>query len=79
MDQVIVVVGALLNKLLLKHDVPLFCKCQEEVKHIELSHLILLLNAENVRIHIADKCQDATCVFIAADSEFVGVFQGDFP
>jgi hypothetical protein len=75
MDQVMVVVGALLDELVLENEVALFGELQEKVEHVEFGHRVLVFDVEDVWVHVADESQDSAGVFVAADGQFVCVFQ----
>ncbi len=79
MDQVMVVVGALLHEFVLENEVALFGELQEKVEHVEFCHWVPFFDVENVWVHVADESQNSAGVFVAADGQLVCVFQWCLP
>lgn len=50
-----VVIRPLLDELILENLISLLSEVKEKVKNIKFSHGVLILNAQNVRINIADE------------------------
>lgn len=79
MGQVMVVVGALLDELVLENEIALFGELQEKVEHVEFGHWVLVFDVEDVWVHVANESQDSAGVFVAADGQLVCVFQWCLP